>query len=536
MTPPRRRVAFLVCHAHLPRWQAKAVRQVLAIPGIELTAIGIPLQVRPAIEKRGLRGYMERRSLATISTTALVPDNISDILTTTQVIEFAQDPMALSGALEQLIASGAENIISFLPLESSGTKKHSMPIWQFLLDNHPLDPRSSVALNTALLSLDRTSASLVDQHGRIGIESVFELKSPNGCTTLDRILHGASWLPSKLLIDGLPKTIKTSINKQYNTIYQSNIANELSIFLRAEWMRIKAERQKTTVDGSWNIGILHQPITALLEEDPSMNIRWLSPPSTGNQRMEPFGYTAPDGQLNVLYRRKDREKPYDTIARLRPKSDNVLKRSRSMLTTQGDLEYPFILERLDGTYVLISYPHQERTELFKVDSTNNGLDHVNILINRALSSPTLTEFNDRWWLFGTDPDSPDTVLLAFHSAQFDGPYTPHALNPLKIDPIGTRPAGTMFRNGTDLWRPTVDRSEPANPAVILNKVEVLTPETFQETAGNRIAGFRGTVYGHGVRTLCGYGDITLIDGIRLSNPPPRPQGQGVTRSRTKQGE
>lgn len=261
----------------------------------------------------------------------------------------------------------------------------------------------------------------------------------------------------------------------------------------------------------WNIGILHQPITALLEENASMNVRWLPPPSSGRSRSEPFGYTA-DDQLNVLYRKHGGSSGQSSIARIRPKADNVLKRSRPMLEGAGISGYPFVVEREGAAYVVIA--HTTGTDLYRVNAGNDGLDHVGQLIGRPLIAPTLFQAHGRWWLFATDPALPDTALLAFHASEMTGPYTPHNMNPLKLDARSARPAGTPFESAGSWWRPALDATDKDLYSVVLNRIDALTPDLFNEVPVKRLEPFRGTTYGHGFRTLCAMGQITLVDGLR----------------------
>jgi hypothetical protein len=199
-----------------------------------------------------------------------------------------------------------------------------------------------------------------------------------------------------------------------------------------------------------------------------------------------------------------------------------------MLSTSASLHYPFVVERPDGAYAIISYPHQGRTELFRVADTNDGLDHVKILLNRALTNPTVTCIEGLWWLFGTDPEAPESVLLAYWSQDFEGPYTAHRYFPLKMGSSGLRPAGTLFLHNDQLWRPSKENTKADVFAVILNHVTRLTPTEFEETPGKRITGIRGSVYGGGIRTLCAMGEVTLIDGLRIRT--------GATRTEEKQGD
>lgn len=519
--PARKRVAFLCRGTTLPRWQAKAIRQVLEIPGVQLAGLGMPHPAHAEAETGGLRGRLRRRILELLSSSALVQENISDIAPPSLTIEF-DGLVPTGGDVRRLADLGAEVVFSFLPVQQEIETASTLPIWQILINGRSVNAQGSAELSAALLT-ERTARVAMLQVGRkLGAEIELSLKKADGRPTIDTLLHGASWLPAMWLVSGERGAENdrsmSSIKEHLSAEKEESIISFVRILLQLEVLRMRAERSMLPSAGTWNVGLLYQPIATLLEPEPNLNVRWLSSPSTGNHRLEPFGYIAPDGQLNVLYRKRDRTKEFSVVARLRPKSDSVLKRSRSMLSTQRDLEYPFVLERPEGAFAVIGYPHQGCTELFQVASTNDGLDHVKILLDRALSSPTLIEHEGRWWLFGTDPDAPDNILLAFHSERFDGPYTAHTLNPLKTGSVGTRPAGTMFRRGNELWRPTLDPSEPDTSAVILNKIVVLTPDEFQEVPGNRIAGFRGSVYGHGVRTIAAMGDITLIDGIRLNTP------------------
>ncbi len=374
-------------------------------------------------------------------------------------------------------------------------------------------------------------ARFVSSDGKKTIAAEFPLRTEDGEATLDLVLAGAGWLPAKLattVVDDPGTDIgSTSINDDQIIDDQENIISLLRAWMDLELQRLRSQERQGPTHGEWNVGILHQPISSLLDEEASTNVRWLPAPSEGNHRMEPFGYMALDGQLNVLYRKKHRHNPIDDIARLRPKSDSVLKRSRSMLTTSASLHYPFVLERPDGAFAVISYPHQDKTELFRVADSNDRMDHVKTLMNKALTSPTLIYFEGLWWMLGTDPDAADSVLLAYHSQEMDGPFHPHPLNPLKVNSIGTRPAGTPFMHGTDLWRPSLDTSDPTTVTIILNRVDTLTTEAFHEIAGRRLTGFRGTAYSNGIRTISAMGDLTLIDGLRGVTTE-KPQGKAPT--------
>ncbi|HQW99711.1 MAG TPA: hypothetical protein PLV08_14395 [Flavobacteriales bacterium] len=537
MEEPRTIRCAVLCAAHtLPHWQGQAIRHLIELAGVELVAVGIPQTGRQHTPRTGFRGYLNHRSHHLISVRAAAPEDLSDLLAPLPNVELRTvDTRSIS---EELAPFAPDLVISFLPPLEQERGDPKLPIWQFVLNERGLGKDGMPAMDVKFTTLKDMPVQLV-RVDRLGmVEATFPLRDEDLNPTIDPWLLGAAWLPS-ILISKLRRQPtepfdKPSIDSHYKPELQRPISSLVALWLNLEYRRLKASKLPTPETGAWNIGILHQPITELLQDTPNMNVRWLPAPSEGNHRMEPFGYMAQDGQLNVLYRKRSVHSEQDIIARLRPKSDSVLKRSRSMLSTSASLTYPFVVERPDGAYAIIGYPHQRRTELFRVASTNDGMDHIKVLLNRALTNPTLTQFEDRWWLFGMDPDASGSVLLAYYADAFDGTYHPHHLNPLKVARSGCRPAGAFFSHEGTLWRPVMDASDPDIPAVVLSRVIRLTPNEFEEEPGNRISGFRGTSYAHGVRTLNAMGDITLIDGVRdATGERKRPKADPEKRRRSK---
>lgn len=521
------RVAILCMGTTLPRWQANAIRHLLDVPGVELVAVGTPKADRPWLSAVGPKAYVEKRCLSLLINRADHAVDLSDPLALVPGVELPLDRSFGDPSLWSLYAP--DLLLSFLPpINGSGVASApALAVWEFRFGGQEIGSNGLLGMRSKFTRERSMIARLSTSHGKRAIGAEFPLRTEDGEASLDLVLAGAGWLPAQLaimLLNGAVQDIgSTSIYDIQKVDSKDNIVGSIRSWIDLEMQRIRRQERQGATHGEWNIGILHQPITSLLDEEASTNVRWLPAPSEGNHRMEPFGYTAPDGQLNVLYRKKHRNNPIDEIARLRPKSDSVLKRSRSMLTTSASLHYPFVVERTDGVFAVISYPHQDRTELFRVAESNDRMEHVKTLLNRALSSPTLINFDGLWWLIGTDPDVPDSVLLAYHGPAMDGPFVAHPLNPLKIDTAGIRPAGTPFLHGSDLWRPSLDTSDPATVSIILNRVDVLSTTQFHETAGRRLTGLRGTAYSNGIRTVCAMGDITLIDGLRGATTEKQPK-------------
>jgi hypothetical protein len=138
-----------------------------------------------------------------------------------------------------------------------------------------------------------------------------------------------------------------------------------------------------------------------------------------------------------------------------------------------------------------------------------------LLDDVALADPTVFRHDGRWWLFGTDADSGvNTHLCAFWADDLDGPWLPHAANPVKVDIASARPAGTPWLDGARLVRPAQDSTERYGAQVVLHRVTQLTPNEFSEVLCGVVGPDPRGEYPDGLHTVCRDGDRVVIDGCR----------------------
>ena len=127
---------------------------------------------------------------------------------------------------------------------------------------------------------------------------------------------------------------------------------------------------------------------------------------------------------------------------------------------------------------------------------------------------TLVSVEGRWWLFTNVSPHPAIrnydELHAFHGPTPLGPWTPHRRNPVKSDARSARGAGRFFWKGQTLFRPSQDCSGRYGSAIVINRVDRLTPDAFQETMVGRVephwrSGLTGT------HTLNSCAGLTVVD-------------------------
>jgi hypothetical protein len=129
--------------------------------------------------------------------------------------------------------------------------------------------------------------------------------------------------------------------------------------------------------------------------------------------------------------------------------------------------------------------------------------------------PTVVNYRGKWWLFVGDlRDQPDARLHFFMADRLRGPWQRHPRSPVKDELASARPGGTPFVVEGRLFRPAQDCSRRYGEAVVINRVDVLTPEAYFETPVARIAPDPAGPYPHGLHTVSAAGEWTLIDGKR----------------------
>src|SRR5213593_4420246 len=179
-----------------------------------------------------------------------------------------------------------------------------------------------------------------------------------------------------------------------------------------------------------------------------------------------------------------------------------------------------------------SYPYLvvDRGEIYCIPETNEsreiGLhravdfptrwEKVGTLVSGvAALDPTVFRHEGRWWLTCTDRDVGENMpLFVWHARNLEGPWEPHALNPVKADIRSSRPAGTPFVHGANLYRPAQDCSRMYGGGIVINRVVRLTPTEFAEEPAATVEPFSESPFPDGIHTLSGVGDITLIDSKR----------------------
>jgi hypothetical protein len=178
------------------------------------------------------------------------------------------------------------------------------------------------------------------------------------------------------------------------------------------------------------------------------------------------------------------------------------------------LSYPFVF-RWDGEFFMIPETSAHRqVELYRcVDFPSRWKLERVLLAGLEATDPTPAFLFGRWWLFTAIPVAGAGTSGELHLFYADsplGPWTPHRANPVKSDVRSARPAGRVFENAGQFYRPAQDCSRRYGYAVSINRILELNPDTYREVEVDKIVP-NAELKLSGVHTFNVADDLTVID-------------------------
>ncbi len=180
--------------------------------------------------------------------------------------------------------------------------------------------------------------------------------------------------------------------------------------------------------------------------------------------------------------------------------DDAWSPPRKVLERDHHLSYPFVFEHKGAIYMLPETGEAGRIELHRAVGFPDEWQLERVLLDGLTAVDTTLHIEDGLvWLFANVIEGHEDRghLWLFCSSSLDGEWRPHPRNPIVTDPGTARPAGRLFRREGVLVRPSQDCARGYGRAVVLNRVDVLSPSEYRETPFGRIeptwlTGLQGT--------------------------------------------
>lgn len=251
---------------------------------------------------------------------------------------------------------------------------------------------------------------------------------------------------------------------------------------------------------TWMIGIVDQPYSEVLVSGITKMPKWTRAKNSLHYVADPFSYST-GGKLIILAEEYSYETGVGHIINLAT--------GEAVLSKPFHLSFPNVIEIEGENYVLAESSANGSLQAFSILSS--GKDHE--LIKEPIVDPILLQHDNLYWIFGHKlDDQNNAALFVYYASNAVGPYTPHALNPVKTDISNSRSAGPIILHQGKLLRPAQDSGNGYGSAVVINEIQILSTTQYKEIPVSRIAPDKNWEYNRGLHTVSPLGTTqTLID-------------------------
>ena len=195
--------------------------------------------------------------------------------------------------------------------------------------------------------------------------------------------------------------------------------------------------------------------------------------------------------------------------------ENVLS-NQVALERPYHLSYPFLFEYRDELYMLPESAQNQNVELYRCTEFPNKWKFVkNLMSDIYAADATLSEHDDKWWMFVNVKEAGGSSLDALHLFYADSPlasqWTPHPCNPIVKDIRSARPAGRIFSQDGKLIRPSQDSSRRYGRALKFNRIIKLNENEYEEVLDTDFSPRGGKIIA--THTFNQAGNLAVIDAI-----------------------
>ena len=127
-------------------------------------------------------------------------------------------------------------------------------------------------------------------------------------------------------------------------------------------------------------------------------------------------------------------------------------------------------------------------------------------------------YNEKWWLFcGIKNQLPNEKLYVYYSDELMGDYKPHLLNPVVVDPGGSRPAGQFITDSNVIYRPAQHSVKWYGEKINWYEIDELSPLKYHENFVGSISPRKSWKHNKGVHTFSQIPTMVVLDAKKRAS-------------------
>jgi hypothetical protein len=158
--------------------------------------------------------------------------------------------------------------------------------------------------------------------------------------------------------------------------------------------------------------------------------------------------------------------------------------AQPVLEEPWHLSYPCVFRHEGQVWMVPESSANRSVVLYRADPfPHRWVPEAVLLSDIEASDATIVRHGGCFWMFAATRDgfgSWSDTLSIFSASALQGPWTPHAANPVLVDQASARPAGAMMVRDGKLWRPVQDCTSGYGTGIGLAEVTQLNHERFEQ--------------------------------------------------------
>jgi hypothetical protein len=273
----------------------------------------------------------------------------------------------------------------------------------------------------------------------------------------------------------------------------------------------------------WVIGICRGNINEIMESrifNPVVD--WIPLSSPGYYTADPFPFITDGGNMGILFEDFGLDEYYGKISLMTLDKDFRRVNQKVILDTGSHLSYPFIFREEGRFFLFPEAGHSGKLICYEYNPSEQCAFPLTEISGLPLLDPTILKYEDKYWLFGTmQGKDMNSKLYIFYSRNLLGPYNPHRCNPVKNNDDGSRPAGSFFKIGSEIYRPAQNCKTQYGESISIFRVKVLNEYEYTEEYHMSINAGSNNQFSDimAIHTINIINDIIVIDGLRWTFSP-----------------
>lgn len=224
------------------------------------------------------------------------------------------------------------------------------------------------------------------------------------------------------------------------------------------------------------------------------------------------------GETYLFFEELIYERGIGHLACMRIYEDGTHSEPLPILERPYHLSYPFIFQHQGEYYMIPETAENHSIELYRCEEfPHKWIFEKNLMIGVEAYDSTLVEHEGHWWLFASMRQHQNTLpneglYLFYADSPLSEEWQPHVQNPVVASASHARPAGRIYAENGELFRPSQNCAGSYGRGLHINRILQLDPQVYREET---IQSYQpdGEHDLNGVHTLDRVESLVVTDGV-----------------------